>query len=372
MMYRPSLKSSWSLILLSILALGCYLISAHSYVEIKGTNYEEKVFATQLMQDYLDILKDEIEARGIEIDPINDRWQTGLIGHRLSSITTDRGLLSEKQAAINPNIAVIFVDELSRLKKGDKIAVGISGSNPSVNLALYAAITALDLEPKIITSLSSASYGANREELTWLDMESILIENDVLSFRSNFASIGGGEDLGIGLSDNGIGALQAAMRRNNVPLIMGKSLNDNVNLRMHAYEQMLKSGERYQLFVNIGGALANVGSEPNARLIPEGLNLKLAERQFEKEGVMMKMAKNNVPIFHVRRILRWGKKYHLNMSMEHKPVVGEGSIFSTTIHNVTIAAICLAVLLAAIIIVIVFDRQDRHFLANIIDPDEEI
>jgi len=372
MMYRPSLKSGWSLILLSVLAVVVYLIASHSFVEIKGSNYQEKLAAAELMQNYLDTLQQEIGDRGIEIDPINDPFNTGLIGRRLSSITTDRGLLSEKQAAINPNIAAIFVDELSRAKKGDKIAVGITGSNPAVNLALYAALSVLELDPAIIVSLSSASYGANREELTWLDMEAILKEKGLLGFGADYASIGGSEDLGIGMSDNGIAMLRSAMQRNDVPLLMGGSLEENVELHMAAYNELLGEGNRYRLFVNIGGGIANVGSGTNARLIPEGLNTKLAERNFEKEGVMMKMAKNNVPVLHVRRILRWARDYKLNLSLDQKPVAGEGNVFSSTIHNVTVASICLAVLLLAIIAVIIFDRHDRHFMANIVDPDEEL
>jgi poly-gamma-glutamate system protein len=371
-MYRPSLKSGWSLIILFVLSIVLYLIASSNYVEIRTDNYEEKLAAVNLMQDYLDTLEAEILARGIEIDPINDPFQTGIIGQRLSSITTDRGLLSEKQAAINPNIAAIFVEELSRARKGDKIAVGITGSNPAVNLALYAAISTLELDPQIIVSLSSASYGANREDLTWLDMESILKEQGLLKFGSKYASIGGSEDRGIGLSDFGIQSLREAMSRNGVPLLLGSSLEDNVDLHMKAYEELLGDSKRYRLFVNVGAGLANVGSGPNARLIPEGYNTKLAERNFEKEGVMMKMAKQNVPVLHLRRILRWADKYNLNLSLESKPVPGEGSVFSSTILNVTIASICLAVLILAIILVIIFDRHDRHFMANIVDPDDEL
>lgn len=371
-MYRPNLKSTWSLVALLLISVVLYVIAASSKVEIQTSNYDQKLAAVNLMQSYLDTLEEEIIARDIEIDPINDPFGSGMIGHRLSSITTDRGLLSEKQAAINPNIAAIFVEELSRVKEGEKIAVGITGSNPAVNLALYAAITVMKLEPTIMVSLSSASYGANREELTWLDMEAILKEKGMLDFGASFASIGGSEDRGIGLSDFGINSLREAMSRNKVPLILGSSLEENVELRMKAYEEASSRINRYKLFVNIGGGLANVGSEPNARLIPEGLNTRLAERDFEKEGVMMKMAKQNVPVLHIRRILRWADKYELNLSWDEKPHIGEGKVFSHTVHNVTIATICLILQLAAIILVIVFDRHDRRFMANIVDPDEEL
>jgi len=116
MMYRPSLKSNRSLIILLLLAIILFYIAQTSYVQIKSDNYEVKIAASQLMKAAMDSLTAEINKRGIDIDPIDDPLQTGLIGMRLSSITTDRGLLSEKRAALNPNLAAIFVEELSQLK----------------------------------------------------------------------------------------------------------------------------------------------------------------------------------------------------------------------------------------------------------------
>ena len=374
MMYRPSLKSNRSLIILLLLAIILFYIAQTSYVQIKSDNYEVKIAASQLMKAAMDSLTAEINKRGIDIDPIDDPLQTGLIGMRLSSITTDRGLLSEKRAALNPNLAAIFVEELSQLKlmPGDYIAVGITGSNPAVNIALYSAIKVMGLNPEIIVALSSASYGANRPELTWLDMESILKEKGLFDFGSSYASLGGKEDLAIGLSDNGIKALRDAMQRNNVPFLIGNDLEDNIAIRMVAYEELLPEGERYKAFVNIGTGIANVGSEPNANLIPEGINRNLAEHNYENEGVMIKMAKNNVPVLHFRRILRWAKRYNLPTSFDTMPKVGEGKMFVSRIHNQTVTIICLAILLIAIIVVIIFDRHDRQFMANIVDLDEEL
>jgi len=374
MMYRPSLKSNRSLVILLLLAILLFYIAQTSYIKVRTDNYEAKLASAQLMKAAMDSLTAELHNRNLEIDPIDDPLQTGLIGIRLSSITTDRGLLSEKRAALNPNLAAIFVEELSKLKlmPGDYIAVGITGSNPAVNIALYSALQVMELNPKIIVALSSASYGANRPELTWLDIESILKEKGLFKFNSSYASLGGKEDLAIGLSDNGILALREAMSRNNVPLLIGSDLADNIDIRMAAYEELLPAGERYKAFVNIGTGIANVGSEPNANLIPEGINRSLAEHNYEKEGVMIKMAKNNVPVLHFRRILRWAKRYNLPTSFDTMPKVGEGKMFSSLIHNQTINIICLAILLIAIVVVIIFDRHDRRFMANIIDPDEEL
>ncbi len=373
-MYRPSLKSGWSLILLFAFSIILFVIARVSYVTIKADYYEQKVEAAKLMSACLDTLKTEHARLGIVIDPINDPYQTGLIGPIRSTITTDRGLLSEKQSALNPNLAAVFVQEFSKanLKEGDHIAVGITGSNPAVNLALYSAIKVMKLKPSIVVSLSSAAYGANQEDYTWLDMESILVRSGLIDFKSSYASLGGKEDQGIGLPDDGITAMLDAMKRNEVPSLLGASLEESVKTRSTVYAQLLPEGERYKLFVNIGRGLANVGSEPNANQIPEGMLTKLAEEKFTPEGVMMLMARENVPVFSMQRIQRWVKKYKLESRTDEMPKPGEGPAFSVKKHNVVIASICLFLLIAAIIAVIILDRHDRHFMANIVDPEEEL
>ncbi len=374
MMYRPSLKSDKSLIILFVVSIVLFYIAQTSYVHIKSDYYEEKIAAAELMKSYMDAIRADLESQNFEFDPIDDPMRTGLIGTRLSSITTSRGFLSEKQASLNPNLAAVFVQELkkARLSEGDHIAVGITGSNPSVNLALFAAIQTLKLNPSIITALSSSSFGANREELTWLDIESILKKNNLISFSTSYASLGGMDDLAIGLTDTGVQSLRASMQRNGVPLLVGANLADNVELRYQAYNELLPSGKRYRLFVNIGMGLANVGSQVNARLISEGLNTKIAERQYEPEGVMMLMAKKNVHVLHFTRVMRWVRDYDLPTQPLKTPEIGKGRVFSYRIHNFLISLICLILLAAAIIVVIIFDRHDRRFMANIVDPDDEL
>lgn len=373
-MYRPSLKSNLSLFLLLVFAIILFIVASTSKITIKSNFYEQKVEAANQMKAFMDTLKAEQELLGIPFDRINDPFETGLIGNARTTITTDRGLLSSKQAALNPNLAAVFIEEFHKadLEPGDHIAVGTTGSNPAVNLALYAAIKVMKLNPTIIVALSSASYGANREEYTWLDMEAILKDRGMIDFGCDYASLGGKDDLGIGLSDTGISALLDAMARNGVDPLLGSTLEENVRAREIAYDQLLPEDKRYKLFVNIGGGLANVGSEPNANQILEGFNKKLAEEEFNPEGIMMVMAKKNVPVFSVQHVQRWIRDYNLESGTGEMAEPGIGPAFSQKKHNVTIAGICLALLVAAIIAVIILDRRDRHFMANIVDPDEEL
>ncbi len=373
-MYRPSLKSVKSLVALFILSLVLFVIADNSYKSIRADFFEEKIEAAKLMNTYLSTIRNDLKSADFKFDPIDDPLMTGLIGIKLSPVTTSRGLLSEKQTTLNPNLAAAFVQSLEKagLKPGDYVAVGLTGSNPGANLALYAAMSVLKLKPVIITALSSSTYGANRENMTWLEYESILKKHNLIDFTTSYASFGGRDDLGVGLSDSGIQYLRDAMVRNKVPLLSGNSLQDNIDLRMKAYQEMLPQDARYKLFINLGGALANVGSNVNARLVREGMNRKLAEKDFEQPGVMMLFAKKNVPVLHFLRFLDFAKDNALPIAPDYMPKPGEGKVFSSRIHNILITSICLFLLLAAIIAVITFDRYDRRFMANLVDPDEEL
>jgi hypothetical protein len=105
----------------------------------------------------------------------------------------------------NPNFAAVAVDLLKQanLKAGDFVAIGCSGSNPGVNLAVYAACEVLDLRPLIINSIGSSWWGANDPDFTWLDMEAALERGEIIHFHSLAASMGGGRDQAQSLSDVG-------------------------------------------------------------------------------------------------------------------------------------------------------------------------
>lgn len=373
-MFKPSLKSNWSLVLLAILAIILFYMAQTSYKSTKADYYTEKLQAAQKMNSYMQALKEAYQVTGNTFDVLDDPLQTGLIGPKISTITSSRALLSEKQTALNPNLAAVFVQLLkdAHVKEGNYIAVGLTGSNPGMNLALYAAMSELKVKPIIMTSLSSSMYGANYPNFTWLDMEKVLKDKGLIDFSSSYVSLGGKDDLAIGLSETGIADLNKAIERTSVKLIKGKDLEDNIQLHMKSYAELLPKGRRYHLFVNIGSGLVNIGNQVNAKLVKEGINKKLAEKSFAVPGVMMLFAKKNVPVLHELRILRLAQTYRMEISPEKLPTVGEGMIFGSKIHNVKIALICLLVLMAAIITVIMYDRADRHFMSNIVDPDEEL
>ncbi len=373
-MFKPSLKSIWSLAALTLISIVVYYIAQNSYSFINVEGYDEKIAAAKHAEKCMTVLGEEAKKLGFVIDSTNDPNKTGLIGLSGSPVTTSRGILGDKLLGLNPNFAAVFVDMFmsARLNEGDFVAIGLTGSNPGINIALYSAMHTLKLKPVVITSVGSSMFGANREDFSWLDMERILYDNGLIEFKSVAASIGGGADIGRGLSRDGREAITQNIISNGVEFINEPSLVANVDKRMDIYSNHLNDKPRYRMFVNLGGALANVGSSVNASLILDGINRRLAERNFAIEGAIMKFSRKNIPVLHVFRPSRIADRYGLEKEPISEPEIGLGEVYITKVNNVTVASICLAILILSLIVVIVFDRHDRHFTTNIIDPDQEL
>ncbi|MFA7598479.1 MAG: poly-gamma-glutamate system protein [Candidatus Cloacimonas sp.] len=372
-MFKPSLKSIWSLAGLAILSIILYSIAQNSYSEIKVDGYELKVEAAKHMRACMNVLKEETLRRGYEIDEVNDPNKTGLIGLSGSKITTSRGVLEDKLAGLNPNYAAVMIDMLraNRVNSGDYIAVGLTAANPGLNLALYSAIQTLDINPIIVTSVGSSMFGANRDDFTWLDMEDILYEKNLIGFKSSAASIGGGNDTGRGLSNEGREIITSNIKKHGVIFINEPSLNENVDKRMRVYTRLLPEDKKYKTFVNIGGGLGNVGSSVNASLIRDGVNRKIGERDFSTEGAIMRFAKRNIPVIHVFRPRALAERYGIETEPIPMTEPGVGEAFVTVKNNLTVAIVCLTILVLSIVAVIIFDRHDRHFKTNIVDTGQE-
>lgn len=373
-MYKPSLKSVWSLILLAVAAIVLYYIAQNSYSSIRADDYELKVEAARHMEQCMQLLRQKFDELGYAIDTTNDPNMTGLIGLSGSTITTSRGILEDKITALNPNMAAVYVDLLqsSRVSPGDYVAVGTTGANPGLNLALYSAATVLDVNLIVIPSVGSAMFGANREEFTWLEMEDVLYEAGLIDFRSVAASIGGGGDIGRGLPIEGRSLIEEKIKDSDREFIYERSLSETLERRMEIFDAHLPERARYRAFVNVGGGLANVGATVNANLLRDGIYRRLAERSFATEGIMMVFGRRNIPVIHTFRPRALAERYGLEIEPIPLPEAGTGEVFVMKVNNVTVASICLAILVILIIVVILFDRHDRHFTTNIIDPDQEL
>lgn len=358
-MYKFRAKSNIVLSVLSILSLLAFIAVENSKIDSKQEWYKDKLEAAELSKLAADQLKNFRMENGVFVDVVNDPNQTALIGQEYTMITTDRGNIDAKLSSTNPNFAAVIVQLLkdAGLKEKDVVAVAFTGSFPGLNISVVAALEALKLKPVIITSVGASNYGANDPYFTWLDMEDLLYKSNIFHTKSVAASIGGGVDVGRGLSPEGRELIVDAIKRNEVEFIHENHLENSISRRMEIYEKN-SDGKPIKAYINVGGGIASLGNTINGKLIPPGLTEYLPMRNFPVRGVIVQMGQKEIPIIHLLNISKLTEEYGLPNSPVPLPDPGEGGIFVQEKYNVTVTAI--ATLFLVIVIVLVYFSERKH------------
>ena len=212
-----------------------------------------------------------------------------------------------------------------------------------MNIAMYAAIETIGAVPVVVSSVAASEYGATNPELTWLDMETLLFERDVFSFRSAAASLGGVLDVGRNHTEEGRVMLRDAIARNELPLLSPADFEDAVRLRLNIYES-----ERPEVvaFINVGGGTASVGTADDKRDYRPGLNTRLP-RGLEQTSVMRTFLERGLPVIHVSKIRSLARQYGLADEPMQTPAVGEGGVYrQSVLQPWTLITLLLVIFLA--------------------------
>jgi poly-gamma-glutamate system protein len=355
--WRPGKVSNASLLVLALIAISFMIIVEANRVMIKQRWYEEKVRTVKRQARAMEVIKRETLRHRKTLDRFADPAETGLIGLKISPITSVVGYLAAKQTSVNPNYAAVVVHMMKRLKlePGDYVAVGASGSFPSLNLATMISCRVLKLNCVLISSLSASMYGANDPKMTWLDMERIAYVEGLIDARSVAASIGGMDDNGEQLGEEGIRLILEAIERNETRLIRRTTLEDNIDERMRLYDEAA-GGQSYKAYVNVGGNQASVGSHFTKVLFRPGLNRRFPRKPIDDEGVMtLMMRKYGCPVIHLSGVSRIAERYGIELAPTRTPKLGVGKLFYDMEYNLTVVWLLLALLLAVTVIVVSFD-----------------
>ena len=322
--------STPALVGLAFLSLLLYAASERSLKPVHVEAYATKLRAVNLMERAERAIVKYKRERGITVDARNDPEGYGVIGPQFSLVTTDRGSQAAKMLAAHPNFAAAVTQMMlqAKVRQGDLVAVGMTGSLPGFNLAVLSACRAIGAEPVTITSVGSSMFGATDPELTWLDMESLLTSQGLWFYRSLAASLGGGGDVGRGLSPAGRQLLADAIARNGARLLDPPTLLEAVRERVAIYDSVAAArGKPIKLYVNVGGGVASLGGTQNARLIPAGLTHRLAARNYPNRGVINVLAERRIPILHLLEAEKLARELGITDASSATARPGKGLLF---------------------------------------------
>jgi poly-gamma-glutamate system protein len=358
--WRPQKCSRTALLIVALLAMAGMLAVQVLQVRDHTPLAKEKLAAAKLAGICFDVIRQERAARGYSIDPETDPTGSGVVGLTKSPVTSIAGHLESKQTSINPNFAAAVVQMLrdAGVERGDQIAIGCSGSFPALNTAVCAACEAMQVRPIIIASAAASQYGANYPDLLWVDMERILNERGLISFRAQAASVGGYEDRGLGMSSEGRELIHSAIERNGLTCLDSEDFVEAIDQRLAIYERVA-DGRPIQAYINIGGGSVSVGRALGKKLYRPGLNVEPPPGATEIDSVMTRFAETGVPVIHLVEIRDLARQYELPETPAVTPPPGDGTLFGRRHPSRWLAAIVLAGLLLALRCVVLTDWGHR-------------
>ncbi|RUO73665.1 poly-gamma-glutamate system protein [Idiomarina seosinensis] len=333
--WRSSGVPTWGLIFLIVMAI-IAMVAAEKMKQrdpVVEENYATMVNAAKIMREGMKVLQ-PLRAQISPINPEFDPQRSGLVGLENSIVTTNHGGRESKQTTINPNWAAVAAKLLAEagVKKGDLVATTVSGSFPALNLAVYSALEAMEADAVIVASASSSQWGANVPNFLWLDMERQLRDAGVISLKTQYASIGGIEDRGIGIPDQGIASIRRTIERADVKFIDPANYQEAVADRIAIFREY--STERnYAAYINVGGGATVVGPPGIDDMFRSGLQTDAPARAFAVETVMGYFLQESIPGIHFIGIKTMAERHGLPLMPQQAVPVGNGGVYSATTYN---------------------------------------
>ena len=275
--------------------------------------------------------------RGVKSDVPSNVTYSYMLGDEWSEITTTLGSLVAKETSTNPDFSALTVRLLheAKISKGDKVGVALSGSFPSLSIAVLAALQTMGIDAVVMSSAGASTYGANQPEVTWMDMETKLIKSGGMKYKSCLVSIGAGEDAGSGLSDEGLQRIRQAATRNEVQLFIPETLSKSMEKRAGLFQSA-----KISLLINIGGSQTMLGNCPHSTSIPNGLHAKIASCRDDSRGLIARMNEQGIPFIQLLDIKNLAGQYGMAVSPGIN-YAGSTNLYSTTRSEKPVLALIL-------------------------------
>ena len=316
---------------LSLISLGIFILSRF-VSPVKDSVKDKDMFkASETMARAIQALRAcALPNRGTESRP-DDPNRTGLIGLESSPITTSLGNLEAKRTSTNPNFAglVVLLLKKAGVEPGDTIAVGASSSFPALVVATLSAAKALGLKPLVINSLGASQWGANDPRFTWLEMSGCLRKADIFDVRPLAIAVGGENDAGTNMPEEGRALLVEKIRRSGTAILDQPDLIMNVRTRMKIYEEGAGPA-KIKAFVNIGGNWANLGTDSVVLKLKPGLTDPVEIPMPQRRGVIQEMALRKIPVIHLLYVKGLTERFGLPWDPIPLPQPGEGRLYELT------------------------------------------
>lgn len=336
MKYFVGLDRKYVLLGLAAISLALYAVTLLATRQVDPASASRKLAVSRKLLLAQDVLRQTRARLGLPLSA-DDRLQTGWIGTKASILTTDPGSLPAKISVTNPNFGAVVLDLLTNVgvRQGDTVAIGMTGSFPALDAAVIMAAEELGAQPVIISSVGASQWGANEPGFTWPVMERALYMAHLIHSRSVAISRGGSRSLPLETID----ALETQARASGLPYLDDRHLSQSIRQHMALYQEAA-TGKRIAAFVNVGGAVVNVGIQ--------GSQVNAADVS-TSTGILGSFQALGIPTVDLRKIRQLCRQYNLPWNPAAQPPVGAGTPFRHGTPAVLIV-LCFFVQIATLVI----------------------
>ncbi|MCK8061074.1 MULTISPECIES: poly-gamma-glutamate system protein [unclassified Fusibacter] len=267
-----------------------------------------------------------------------------LIGKDYSGITTTLGSIKSKKTSINPNFSAVIMDMLLAcgLKRGDEVAINLSGSFPALNFAAIVAVEELGCIPVIISSIGSSTYGANDPKQTYQDMEHQVYEAGLISVRSILVSPGGDGDIGLNMDPEILLNIEERLARYGYTIYNEPNINTNLDKRMN----LMKDAK---VLINVGGNLVSQFHSDIGYTWDYGLILPTQKLNYREDGLIGRFLGLDKPVIQMLNVVDIAVKYQLPIEPDIIAKPGEGDVFVGRIYYGV--SVCAGILLFLMVVI---------------------
>jgi poly-gamma-glutamate system protein len=332
-----------------VLLIGVIIVFK-SKVKIVNEYSDLQLQASLLMESSEQYLTEYINQNDIMVEK-EDINSIGLIGPEWSELTTTPGNIDAKRTSLNPNFAALMVRYFHQagINAGDTVAIGSSGSFPGLLIAVLSACNVMDIEANIIISFGSSMYGATRPNFNISTIINLLKTEKFIDFNLLAVSPGGKDDYGVGVledifyKDTRKTVLELCSQED-VKIIDFNDIEKSIQKRFELF------GENPDMFINIGGASANLGTSAYTLDFPQGLVFEPPRIPMTKtRGLTYEYSSRGVPVLNLLNIRKLASENGLPYDPVPLPKAGSGDVYFSFVYNKIYIIIILLLSLSIII-----------------------
>lgn len=348
---RRGLKSLPVLLLLLI----TLIITGFNKSVEKNDYYQLQIDAAHRMEEMTKAVKGYKKDLGIPIYDY-DYFETGLLGDEYNEYTTSLGHLESKRTSANPDMAALVVKMFKEvgLNEKDRVAVGLSGSFPALNLAVLSAGEEMDLDLIIISSFGSSTFGANQRDLTFPKILSKLNSDGYTRYNSSMVTLGGDDDVASEKPVDLVESIISEYKNLGLNVMVEPDFQKNISEKVNLY---YKEG-KIHCYVAVGGNLTFLGigefDIANRQGILSQSRIRL-NSYGEKDGLIRYFLSKNVPTIHLLNVRKIVTDYGLPFDPPSLEEIGNSNVY----YKVTYPKLLPIVALFVSVIYIIYLNKER-------------